>query len=812
MATSVAELVFQYGVPFALANEYMAGNPNASLEQALKAYDAYKNARASSTPVVDPYTETLNAIREQAQKRETQGISEQDLTTYGQNIGLTQAEIDYALGNTNTVKDKSDLNQAIAGDAYITKLATDLGDTNVTANEQLALSDPEVRQLAENAWQRQNVDNISDTDLASYGKELGLNQDLIDYLLGKEMNLGTDYDIGSSVDKAVAKEQAEQAAIRATGKDPTKMTTADYLAAVLDTATPTETKTGTKTGTSTVKGGTGTDTVKGGTGTSTVKGGTGTSTVKGGTGTKTGTGGAYNDKVTYTGDIGEERVGRGVDVSGESGIRQAYAPYVERLLERASAEADVPFQRYTGESPLLESARAGIANLTTPAQFLQGSNLATAAGIGALEYGKYKPTAFTTGTFANPNFAAQSAAAPAEPVGADKVFYESFGRTPNQTELGNLKTYLQSTPDYAAYQKTLKPAAQGGVMSLVHYDVGGAVAGGGGIFDYIGRQPTEKDTIVDEDFGVKYDPDFGRRQPIDDAEAKEKAEANSRPYFYDRPGPYPEPVNLGGGSDPYFYDKQQPNTTSPYTVPANSNIQPVNYGGQNVTNVQASYMSPYMQGVIDPAIREARRQSDIMGQTTAAKAVGAGAFGGSRHGLVEAERQRNLATQLGDIQSKGLQEAYTQGLGQFNTEQQRGLEAQKMAEQSRQFGAELGLKGLQTGIQASTALGDLGYRQNLSDLATLKQMADLGKEQRDFDYNEFLRGEKYPYQNLEFMKNILSVIPSAALSPAAEAGSAIPGGTADAFSTYLQALQAMGKIIPGGASGGLISGIATLGD
>ena len=302
-----------------------------------------------------------------------------------------------------------------------------------------------------------------------------------------------------------------------------------------------------------------------------------------------------------------------------------------------------------------------------------------------------------------------------------------------QTELGNLKTYLQSTPDYAAYQKTLKPAAQGGVMSLAHYDVGGTV-------------------------------NVGRDDP-----------------------------------------------TNPYTVPANPNLQPVNYGGQNVTNVQASYMSPYMQGVIDPAVREAKRQSDIMGQTAAAKAVGAGAFGGSRHGLVEAERQRNLATQLGDIQSRGLQEAYTQGLGQFNTEQQRGLEAQKMAEQSRQFGASLGLQGLQTGIQASQALGNIGQQQGTFDLNALKQMADLGKEQRDFDYSEFLRGEKYPYQNLEFMKNILGAVPSAALSPAAETGSAIPGGTADAFSTFLQALQGMGKIIPS-ASGGLISGIATLGD
>jgi len=66
-------------------------------------------------------------------------------------------------------------------------------------------------------------------------------------------------------------------------------------------------------------------------------------------------------------------------------------------------------------------------------------------------------------------------------------------------------------------------------------------------------------------------------------------------------------------------------------VPTNPNLQPTTYGGQNITNVQASYMSPFMQGAVDPAIKEAKRQSDIMGQANAAKAVSVGAFGGSLH-------------------------------------------------------------------------------------------------------------------------------------------------------------------------------------
>jgi hypothetical protein len=361
-------------------------------------------------------------------------------------------------------------------------------------------------------------------------------------------------------------------------------------------------------------------------------------------------GASANFDTTVRGAPTTDRVGTGVAVTGESGLREGYAPYVQRLLERASAEADVPFQKYTGTSPLLESAKQGIANLTTPAQFLQGSNLAQAAGIGALGYGQYKPTAFTTGTFANPV----------------------------QTE-------------------TTVPKAHGG--EIEGYDAGGA-------------------------------------------------------------------VDVGGDS-----------VTNPYTVPANPNIQPTTYGGQNVTNVQASYMSPYMQNVVDVQQREAKRQADIANQAIGAKAVQAGAFGGSRHGLLESEANRNLMTQLGGIQAKGLQDAYTQGLGQFNVEQGRGLEAQKMSEQSRQFGAELGLKGLQTGIQSAQALGNLGQQQGYLDLATLKQMADLGTADRNFDYNEFLRAEKYPYENLTFMKNMLTGLPiSAAATGIDPMSQALSGG------------------------------------
>lgn len=111
-----------------------------------------------------------------------------------------------------------------------------------------------------------------------------------------------------------------------------------------------------------------------------------------------------------------------------------------------------------------------------------------------------------------------------------------------------------------------------------------------------------------------------------------------------------------------------------------------------------AYMSPYMQDVVAAQQREAMRTSDIQRTQNQAAATRAGAFGGSRQAIVEAERQRNLGTQLGDIQSAGLQQAYQQAQNQFNVEQQARLAAQQA---NQQAGITVGGQNLSAQQQAN---------------------------------------------------------------------------------------------------------------
>ena len=171
------------------------------------------------------------------------------------------------------------------------------------------------------------------------------------------------------------------------------------------------------------------------------------------------------------------------------------------------------------------------------------------------------------------------------------------------------------------------------------------------------------------------------------------------------------------------------------------------------------YMDPYMQNVVDIQQREAQRQADIAGTQRGAQAVKAGAFGGSRQAIENAEAARNLATQKGDIQARGLQDAYTRGQQQFNTEQQ-------LREQSRQYGAGLGMQGLQTALSGASQLGGLGSTQfgQQKDVLGLQSVAGAQQQAQEQaklsqGYEDFLAKEKYPYQQLEFMSNIMRGTP-----------------------------------------------------
>jgi hypothetical protein len=265
---------------------------------------------------------------------------------------------------------------------------------------------------------------------------------------------------------------------------------------------------------------------------------------------------------------------------------------------------------------------------------------------------------------------------------------------------------------------------------------------------------------------------------------------------------------LGMGYDPLqasFMETQAPQLQQFQMGPA-ERVRADMFGGRQA----AQYMSPFMEQALEPQLREAQRSSEMQRNVNQAQAVGQGAFGGSRQAIIEAERQRNLGTQMGDIRARGLQSAYEQAQNQFNQDAARRLQAQQLnqqagltvggqnlqsllgvqqlgaqtgmqsqlanqqafqnarqlAEQSRQFGGSLGLQGLQTALQGAGQLGQFGQQEFGQQKDILGLQNQFGSQQQAQEQalinaraQDFASAQRYPYQQLEFMSNILRGTP-----------------------------------------------------
>ena len=217
--------------------------------------------------------------------------------------------------------------------------------------------------------------------------------------------------------------------------------------------------------------------------------------------------------------------------------------------------------------------------------------------------------------------------------------------------------------------------------------------------------------------------------------------------------------------------------------------------GQNYQNVatspaaQQAFMSPYIQNVMDVQKQEAVRDAQIANLTGNLGAARQGTYGGARQLLAQTERERNLQQQLGAIQAEGQQNAFQQ------------------AQQAQQFGAELGLRGLSTGIQgqqvglqgaqqatqAGAQLGDIGQASQANQLQRIQAQSAAGQEQRglqqqllDQSYADFLAQRDYPMEQLGYFSNLMR-------------GS--PVGLGSTATTYAQPPSLAGQLTGAGIAG-----------
>tara|TARA_Y100000289_G_scaffold60855_1_gene68276 strand:- start:1872 stop:2714 length:843 start_codon:yes stop_codon:yes gene_type:complete len=164
--------------------------------------------------------------------------------------------------------------------------------------------------------------------------------------------------------------------------------------------------------------------------------------------------------------------------------------------------------------------------------------------------------------------------------------------------------------------------------------------------------------------------------------------------------------------------------------------------GQGITALQGAQAAPNISQFFNPfqsfVTDEISRQAQIATNRLGAQAVGAGAFGGARQGIAEAEIERARLANIGQAQAQGFQTA----LGAAQTQRQQQL-------------------------AAGTALGQLGAQQQAMSLADIQAQLQAGAVQRgigqaglEAQRQTALQRQYEPFQRIEFLKGIMTNLPT----------------------------------------------------
>ena len=170
-------------------------------------------------------------------------------------------------------------------------------------------------------------------------------------------------------------------------------------------------------------------------------------------------------------------------------------------------------------------------------------------------------------------------------------------------------------------------------------------------------------------------------------------------------------------------------------------------------NTIAKYMDPYYQNVVDIEKREAARQADMRHAQTGLEAAGMGSLGGYREALMRSETERNLGQLMGDIQTRGTQEAWRAGVQNFEADRAAKAQLEQfrqsqfgMNEQMRQRQAELMQQGYGMQEAARQAQAEL-YQQGYGLREGAKQAQEQFRQSQYGLNQQALQAAENMYQN-----------------------------------------------------------------
>ena len=432
----------------------------------------------------------------------------------------------------------------------------------------------------------------------------------------------------------------------------------------------------------------------------------------------------------------------------------AYAqPYFTDIMNKAQAASNqqytpYPDQRIADLNSTQQGVNQNILGMGQNYGFTSGQNLNSAAGLQALQLGNnYQPGQFNAQTVNAPGGVAN--VNPYNAQGVSNIDSSQFAVDPSKA--AQMQAAQSSfTPNLTAYQ--MGPAGTFGQDQAQQY-MSPYVQN---VLDTTMAQNlrnAKQDQLAGNLNAGRLGTLGGSRQLIASTERERnlgdlqaKTEATGLQSAYEN------------AQQQYERDRQAGLGVASQNLQAKLGVQQL--GSQNQMQMAMANLSNQQQAAVQN--QAAQLQMQGMNAQQAMQAALANQQSGLQTQGLNSQNymQAALANQQSGLTTQG------QGLQAALANQQSNLSAQQAAEQSRQFGSNLGLQGLQLASQAGNSAVANAAQTQASDLARLQAQSAVGTQEQqhtqqllDQQYADFLRQRDYPMEQLGYYSNILHGVP-----------------------------------------------------
>jgi len=442
--------------------------------------------------------------------------------------------------------------------------------------------------------------------------------------------------------------------------------------------------------------------------------------------------------------------------SSQTTIPDYARPYVEDLLGQAQAVTDIgqnPYMQYMGErvaqfTPMQQQAFEGAQGMQVAPQLQQATDLTGLASQAALNYGTYNPGQFSAYTVQNPNLNYYQAG-PVSSVSGSNLSTPTMA-TASTSYDPKLQQYQMAPSQGVTTESFTRPSTQDLYMSPYMNNVVARQQQDAARQAAIAGQSQQAQAARSGAFGGS--GDYLMRSQARNNLARQQGD-----------------IFAQGQQAAFTQGQQQFNQEQAARLQANlANQQAgLQVGGQNLAAMLSTQQLGAQTGLQTAlANLSAAQQANVQNQAAHLQTQGLNAQQALQAALANQQTEMGLSGQ--NLQAKlGVQQLGAgQDLQAQMANQQQLMQAQQLAEQSRQYGAGLGLQGLQTALTGAGQLGNLGNQQYSQGMGINQLQNQYGTQQQqqvqsmlNNQYQDFLNYQNYPYKQLGFMSDMLRGLP-----------------------------------------------------